>query len=114
MQLITTIDSSAYQQFSYILDSGLKTTFTFRFLPTQGRWLLDVSDENGFSVNGLYVCCHPNLLDKWHSIISYGVSVATSDMADPFQQDDFMTGYAYFSILDGDEKDAVTRFLNGV
>ena len=114
MQLITVLDGSAYQEVSYILESGVKTTLTLRFLPTQRRWLLDVSDDNGFEVHGLYVCCHVNLLDKWHNLIKYGINVATSDMVDPYRQEDFESGYAYLSILDGEEKERATAFLNGL
>lgn len=114
MQRITTIDSDAFQEVSYILDSGIKTTLTLRFLPTQRRWLLDISDENGFEVHGLYVCCSPNLLDKWHNVIKYGISVSTDDMVDPYRQEDFRSGYAYLAMLDSEEQDAITRYLDGV
>lgn len=114
MQLITTLDDSSYQEVSYILESGVKTTLTLRFLPTQRRWLLDVVDENGFEVHGLYVCCHPNLLDKWHNIIDYGINVATSDMVDPYRQEDFESGYAFLAMIDKEEKDYTTRYLNGL
>jgi len=114
MQAITTIDSSAYQEVSFILESGIKTTLTLRFLPTQRRWLLDVSDENGFEVHGLYVCCSPNLLDKWHNVIDYGINVATDDMVDPYRQEDFESGYAYIAMLDSQEKEQTTEFLDGV
>ena len=114
MQRITTIDSDAFQEVSYILDSGVKTKLTLRFLPTQRRWLLDVSDDNGFEVNGLYVCCHPNLLDKWHNVINYGISVTTEDSVDPYRQEDFVTGYAFLAMLDNEEKEITTRYLDGI
>ena len=114
MQVITTINSNPYQEFSYIMEDGKKATFTLRFLPTQGRWLMDVSDANGFEIHGLYVCCHPNLLDKWHSIVKYGINVSTNDKADPFTSDDFESGYAMLSILDEGEKKEATEFLNGL
>lgn len=114
MQAISTIDSSAYQEVSFILESGIKTTLTLRFLPTQRRWLLDISDENGFKVNGLYVCCHPNLLDKWHNIIDYGINIATDDMVDPYRQEDFESGYAYLAMLNKEEKEETTRYLDGI
>lgn len=114
MQIITTIDSNAYQRFSYILDDGTVATFTLRFLPTQNRWLLDVEDETGFKVTGIFVCCHPNLLDKWNNIIKYGINVSTNDAIDPFNQDDFESGYAFFSILSGDEINQATDYLNGL
>ena len=114
MQEVTIIDSDAYQDFSYILESGLKTTITLRFFPTQKRWVMDVSDENGFSVNGIFVCCHPNLLDKWHNLIDYGIQVNTDDGVDPYRQEDFESGYASFSFLDSAEKRAITEYLNGV
>ena len=114
MQRITIIDSEPYQEVSYILDSGVKTTLTLRFLPTQRRGLLDVKDENGFEVKGLYVCCHANLLDKWHNVIDYGISISTNDMIDPYRQEDFESGYAYFCMLDSQEKQSVTEYLNGI
>lgn len=114
MQLITTLGSESFQEVQYILDSGLKTTLTLRYLPTQRRWLLDVSDDNGFEVHGLYVCCSPNLLDKWHNVIDYGINVATDDMIDPYRQEDFETGYAFLAMLDSDEKEQATEYLDGV
>jgi len=114
MQLITTLDSSSFQEFNYILEDGKRATFTLRFLPTQRRWLLDVSDENGFEVKGLYVCCHPNLLDKWHRIIRYGINVSTDDMVDPYRQEDFETGYAFFAIVENEELNKTTRYLDGI
>ena len=114
MQRITIIDGDAFQEFSYILESGVKTTITLRFLPTQKRWLMDISDENGFRVNGIYVCCSPNLLDKWHNIIKYGIAVNTDDMVDPYRQEDFQSGYAFLSMLDDEEKKAITRYLDGI
>lgn len=114
MQLITTLDGSAYQQVSYILDDGTTTTLTFRFLPTQMRWVLDVKDENGFEVNGVFLCCHPNILDKWHNLIKYGINVSTTDSIDPFRQDDFYTGYAFVAILNETETKKATDYLNGI
>ena len=114
MQRITIIDGDAFQEFSYILESGVKTTITLRFLPTQKRWLMDISDENGFKVNGIYVCCSPNLLDKWHNVIKYGIAVNTDDMVDPYRQEDFQSGYAFLSMLDDEEKEAITGYLDGI
>ena len=114
MQRITTIGKDAYQEVSYILEDGKKVTLTLRFLATQRRWLLDVVDEDGFEVHGLYICCHPNLLDKWHNIIKYGISVSTSDMIDPYKQEDFDSGYAFLAMLSDAEKESITRYLNGI
>ena len=114
MQLITTLDGSAYQEVSYILDDGHKVTMVFRFMPTQGRWVLDISDESGFEVNGIFVCCYPNILDKWHNVIKYGINVSTTDGIDPFRQDDFETGYAYISMLNEEETKQATDYLNGL
>lgn len=114
MQRIANIGEEAYQEVSYILDSGNLATLTLRYLPTQRRWLLDVVDENGFEVHGLYVCCHPNLLDKWHNIIKYGISVSTEDGVDPYRQEDFETGYAFLAMLDSNEVEITTRYLDGL
>ena len=114
MQRITTIGGEAFQDVSYILEDGTKTTLTLRFLPTQRRWLLDVSDESGFEVHGIFVCCSPNLLDKWNNIIKYGISVSTTDMVDPYRQEDFESGYAFLAMLNESEKNSITRYLDGI
>ena len=114
MQLITTLDGNAYQEVSYILDDGTKATLILRFMPTQGRWVLDISDESGFEVKGIFVCCHPNILDKWHNVIKYGINVSTTDSVDPFRQDDFETGYAYIAMLNEEETKLATEYLDGL
>ena len=114
MQLITTLDGSAYQQVSYILDDGTTVTMTFRFLPTQNQWVLDVSDDSGFEANGVLLCCYPNILDKWHNIIKYGINVSTTNSVDPFRQDDFESGFAYVAMLNEEEKNKATEYLNGL
>ena len=113
MQQINIITDSPYQEFSYILEDGKLVTFTLRFLPTQGRWLLDIADDNGFSVNGIFVCTHVNLLDKWHNIIKYGINISTNDKNDPFMLNDFSSGYAVFCVLNEDEKNRATKYLSG-
>lgn len=114
MQVISTIDNNAYQKFSYILDDGSRANIVLRYLPTQNRWVMDISDENGFEVNGIFVCCCPNILDKWHNVIKYGINIATEDGIDPSLQDDFATGYAMFSMLNEKEMKEATRYLNGL
>lgn len=114
MQIISTIDNNAYQSFSYILDDGKRVTIVLRYMPTQTRWVMDVSDENGFEVNGIFVCCNPNLLDKWNNIIKYGINVATEDGIDPTMIDDFSSGYAMFSLLNEEEVQQATEYLNGL
>lgn len=114
MQVISTIDSNPYQKFSYILDDGSRATIILRFFPTQNRWVMDISDENGFEANGIFVCCGPNILDKWHNVIKYGINIATEDGIDPSMQDDFATGYAMFSMLDEKETKEATDYLNGL
>ena len=114
MQLITTLDGGAYQEVSYILDDGQKATMTLRFMPTQGRWVMDISDENGFEAKGLFVCCYPNILDKWHNVLKYGINISTTDGIDPFRQDDFETGYAYICMLNEEETKQATDYLDGV
>lgn len=114
MQIITTLTSNPYQEFSFVMEDGKLATFTLRYLPTQRRWLLDVSDANGFEVHGLYVCTHVNLLDKWHNILKYGLNVSTNDRVDPFELTDFESGYANIAILNEAEVKEATEFLNGL
>lgn len=112
MRQITTITTQARQSFTVISEEGEEIKISLRFLPTQVSWFMDVVTEN-FSVYNLRVSISPNILDKFHNILSFGICVLAQDGVDPFQVDDFYTGRAEFYILDKEDKDLITEGLDG-
>ena len=112
MRQISTIDSTANQSIYFASESGNLVHFTFSFNPRQQAWFLDVESDN-FNVYGLQICAHPNLLDKFHNLIDFGVAIITEDGQDPWRLSDFEDGYSIFYVLNKDEVKEVTELLDG-
>lgn len=112
MKRLSTLNSQPYQEISYITESSLKVTLTFRFLPTQMGWVVDIVSDK-FNVYGIKLCCSPNLLDKWHNVLDFGINVTTDDGYDPFRLDDFESGYCYVCITNKEETKNTVDYLNG-
>ena len=112
MRQISTIDSTANQSIYFASETGRLIHFTFSFNPRQQAWFLNVESDT-FSVYGLQICVHPNLLDKFHNLIDFGVYIMTEDGLDPWRVTDFESGYSSFYVLNKEEVKATTEFLDG-
>ena len=112
MKQLTTISSSSKQSIYFQLEDGSIIHFTFLFEPRQQAWFMNLESEK-FNVYGIQLCCHLNILDKYHNIINYGVSISTDDGFDPWRITDFEDGYAAFCVLNATELKETTEFLNG-
>lgn len=112
MRRITTLDSSPNQSIYFVTEEGKNIHLTLSFKPRQQAWFLDLESDT-FNVYGLQICCSPNILDKFHNIIEYGIQITTLDGYDPWRVDDFETGYCSFCILNKNELKQTTEFLNG-
>ena len=113
MNIISTLNANPYQRVSFLTESGKEAVFVLRYLPTQKGWFVDLS-YGDFAVYGIRVCCSPNLLDKWHNILDFGVNVMTDNGLDPFEITAFDNGSCFFSILTNDEKKQATEYLDGL
>lgn len=114
MKRISTLTANPYQKVTFITESGKDAVFVFRYLPTQQRWIFDLEYDGSFIANGIAVCCHPNLLDKWHNILDFGINVTTDTGLDPFEVTAFDDGSCFVSILNKEEKNQATEYLNGI
>ena len=112
MKEITTITSSPRQSFVIISEEGEKITVSMRFLPTQLSWFMDVETEL-FNVKNICLGDSLNVLDKYHNLINFGISICSVDGVPAFQLDDFETGRVKFTLLNKDDKNYVTSVLNG-
>ena len=112
MKLYTTITSQPSQDFYIITDDSKKVDIHLYFLPTQESWFIDITCEN-FTVKGIRVSRSPNILDKYHNILTFGINISTADGYDPWRITDFEDGYASFILLNEEELKSVTELLNG-
>ena len=112
MKLYNTLTSESFQPFYLVTDSGKRVDILLFFMPTQECWRINISCDN-FSINNIKVCSSLNLLDKWHNIIDFGISIYTKDGLDPWRLEDFKDGYASFYLLNENDLKEVTGVLNG-
>lgn len=101
-----------YQELTITTADGEAFTLTFRYLPTQYFWVLDI-DGDSFTAHGLRVCCHANLLDRWLNVCPFGLKIDTVDGLDPLAVDAFESGYCTIKYLNHDDCLAVREYLNG-
>lgn len=112
MKKIDTISSDAFQSLYFVTEDGIQLHFTLRFLPRNQQWMMDLESDK-FNVYGIPLLCCPNILDKFHNILTYGIMIDTTDGLDPWTVNDFEDGSASFYVLNKDELLKTTEFLNG-
>lgn len=98
IQLVS-VNDEPVQTLSVRLADGSLVFLTLYYKPVIQRWVFDVSYAN-FSAKGIDLCVHPNILRTWKIIIPFGLSVVSSDNADPFNLDDFVNGRITLFVLD--------------
>lgn len=112
MKQITSLTSSANQSVTFVTNEGNYYKLTFRYLPTQLYWVWDIVGDD-FELYNQRVCCGVNLLDKYHNILRFGISIWTTDGQEPFTVDAFSSGYASLYVLSENELGLITGYLDG-
>ena len=76
------------------------TTFDFEIIyhGATERWIMNVT-YGDFVVNGVGICCLPNLLRQWVNIIPFGIACVADNAVDPFNIDDFSSGRVLLYVL---------------
>lgn len=112
MRKISSLTSNPNQSVTIVTSNGVYYKLNFRYLPTQLSWFMDVVSDN-FQLYNQRVSCVTNILDKYHNTLDFGLAIWTIDGQDPMSVEDFESGYAEVYILDSDEMDKVTEYLDG-
>lgn len=73
-----------------------------RFLPFQSTWKMDVQYQD-FSLMGITVINHYNLLRPFMNFIPFGISCLTRDIREPSFLEDFSSGHSEMFLLIEDE-----------
>lgn len=84
------------------LPDGTTANLTLIFNATAERWVANIV-YGTLVINGLGVCCLPNILRQWKNVIPFGLACATNDQTDPFAANDFSDGRARLFLLSADE-----------
>lgn len=112
IRVLSTLNDNAFQTLSFITNKGEKVILTFRFIPSQETWFVDV-ESSSLTVRGLALATFVNLLDPYHNIISWGMYVWSKDGFEPWKVDDFSTGRIRVAITEDIENAIIEEFLNG-
>lgn len=111
IKVLTTLNENAYQTLSFVTNKGEEVNLTFRFIPSQETWILDVESDS-LTVYGLVLTAFVNLLDPYHNNISWGLYVWSKDGFDPWMVDDFTSGRIKVAVIEDFEYSIVEEFLN--
>ena len=112
IRVLNTLTNNAYQTVSFSTNKREPVTLTFRYVPGQETWFLDVESES-LTVYGLALTIFRNLLDPYHNRISWGLYVWSADGFDPYGIDDFSTGRIRIAITEDLEEAVIQEFLDG-
>lgn len=112
IRILETLNQNAYQSVSFVTNEGEDVTLTFRYIPSQQTWFVDVV-SNSLTVYGLALATFVNLLDPYHNNISWGLYIWSKDGFDPYRIDDFSSGRIRVAVIEDLEYATIEEMLNG-
>lgn len=112
IRVLNTLTDNAYQSVSFVTNKGEEVTLTFRYIPSQQTWFVDVASIS-LTIYGLALATFVNLLDPYHNNISWGLYVWSKDGFDPYRIDDFSSGRIRIAVFEDLENAIIEEFLNG-
>lgn len=114
MTLVDNLTDAADQTTTLILPDNTTASLRLRYRPRTQRWVADLTyAPAGLTINGLNICCLPNVLRPWRRILPFGLAFMTPDFTDPFQLTDFLTGRCSVYLLTAEDVAAVEETVIG-
>ena len=96
------------------LPAGGIATLELMYHGATKRWIMNL-EYGDVVIDGIGVCCHPNLLRQWKNVIPFGLACATQFQTDPTEFSDFVNGNAVLYLLDeADVQFVESSILGGV
>lgn len=112
MEQVTNITSSVKQQMQLILEKGQTADFALHFNGRMQAWFFSFT-YNDITAKDLKVCLHPNILRQFKKIIPFGISFASNNLVEPFQETSFSSGACNMYILNSEDVQEVEeQFFN--
>lgn len=114
MTIIDNLTDAANQTSTLILPDNTAATLQLIYRPRTKRWTANVAYTNAnFAVNGLNLCCFPNVLRSWRRVIPFGLAFMTADFTDPVALEDFASGRVTVYLLTAAEVAQVESLIIG-
>lgn len=96
--LISNLTSFADQTSLLRLSDGSVVTMELIYQGASERWIMNLS-YGTHVINGIGVCCLPNIIRQWRNVLPFGIACVTNDQTDPFDISDFANGRALLYLL---------------
>lgn len=106
MRQLTGFTDQPRQASIVTIDDGSRATLLLEYKPNQNGWFFSITRED-FVLNGVRLVPSPNILRQWKELLPFGLLVATTNNAEPFNQSDFADGFCELYLLDADEVEEV-------
>ncbi len=98
--LINNLTNFADQVTTLQLPDGSEAALELIYNGATERWTMNVTyAPANFAVNGVGLCCSPNMLRQWQNILPFGIACVTADQTDPVDVNDFYTGRVALYLL---------------
>lgn len=110
MRLIDKLTDDAAQQYTLISETGQSIQFFLRYIPTQQRWIFNLSYQ-GKILNGIALTASPNILRNFRNVLPFGLAVTSTDALDPLYLDDFASKRIKLYLLTSDEVETVEEVI---
>ena len=97
MYKINSLASEPKQQVTMFVEN-MRIVLTFQYKSNQLGWFFDFEYENNIYRN-IRLTTSPNILRAYRNWLPFGIACQTLDGLEPFDIDDFSTGYASIYLL---------------
>ena len=96
--IVDNLTNSADQLTILILGDGTTVSLELLYHGATQRWVANITYGNT-TINGLGLCCSPNILRQWRNVLPFGLAIVTTDQTDPFSINDFSSGRVLIYLL---------------
>lgn len=112
MNLIQNITTDLWQRQQVPLPDNSLVSLDLQFLPQQQGWVFNTISYGNFTLQGLWIANHANLLHQWRNQIPFGLACYSTDAREPMLLTDFNSGASKLYLLTAADCAAYTAFLN--
>lgn len=115
MFIIQQVTADPLQKQTLILPSGEKVDLTIEYKPLQFGWFIKSMVFGDWSIKGVRICTHPNLLHQNINEIPFGFACYSKANVEPTLQEDFLatTGRSTLYLLSHEEALALKGIFSG-
>lgn len=109
MFLIDNLSDNSNQTTTLQMEDGSVGTLELLFHGATNRWTFNFTHPqfpNG-AIKGQMLCVHPNILRNFKNLLSFGMTINSTDGQDPVNIEDFVSGRVQIYIINAADVDSI-------